>query len=65
MATTIAVASETRDRLRTFGHAGMSYDDILRNMMDQIERERYFAELNRKANAEKNWVEIDDFDWGA
>ena len=65
MATTIALEPETRERLRTFGHAGMSYDEIVRNLMDQVDRERYMAELHREADNEKNWVEMEKFDWGA
>lgn len=64
MATTIAVDSETRDRLRTFGHAGMTYDEILRRLMDGVERDRFIEDLNRRADKESDWVELDDFDWG-
>ena len=62
--TTIALDAKTRDRLRTFGHAGLSYDEILRAMMDEIDRERFVAELHRVADAERDWVDLEDFDWG-
>ena len=62
--TTIALDAKTRDRLRTFGHAGLSYDEILQRMMDEIDRERFIAEMHRIADAEKDWVDLDDFDWG-
>ncbi len=62
--TTISLDAKTRDRLRTFGHAGLSYDDILLRMMDEIDRERFVAELHRMADAERNWTALDDFDWG-
>lgn len=62
--TTIALDAKTRDRLRTFGHAGLSYDAILQAMMDELDRERFTAELHRQADAETSWVDLDDFDWG-
>lgn len=65
MATTISLEPSTRDRLRAFGHAGMSYDEILRKLMDEVDREHFLAELHRQADEESNWVELDKFDWGA
>lgn len=64
-ATTIALDPKTRDRLRAFGHAGMSYDEILQRLMDAVERERFLAGLHRLADQEKEWVEPHDFDWGS
>lgn len=63
--TTIALDAKTRDRLRTFGQAGMSYDDILRALMDEVDRERFVAEIHRIADQTTDWVELDDFDWNA
>lgn len=63
--TTLSVEPKTRDRLRTFGHAGMSYDEILRRLMDQVDKERFLASLHRQADQETGWVELDDFDWGS
>ena len=63
--TTIALDAKTRDRLRTFGQAGMSYDDILRELMDAVDCERFVAELHRIADQTTDWVELDDFDWDA
>jgi hypothetical protein len=62
--TTIALDAKTRDRLRTFGHAGLSYDEILQRMMDELDREHFVAEMHRIADAETNWVDLEDFDWG-
>jgi hypothetical protein len=64
VATTIALDPRTRDRLRTFGHAGMSYDEILQALMDQVDRDRFITEMHRRADAETGWVELDAFDWG-
>jgi len=64
MATTLAVDAKTRDRLQTFGHAGQSYDDILQALMDQVERDKFVAQMHRIAdNPETVWVDEDDVDW--
>lgn len=48
--TTIAVPPKTRDRLRRYGQKGMSYGQILDRMMDELERERFVAEMRRLAD---------------
>jgi len=58
--TTIPVDSKVRDRLRTFGHAGMTYNDILQRLMDEVDREAFVAEMRRRADSVTNWVELDD-----
>jgi hypothetical protein len=64
MVTTITVDPAIRDRLKTFGHAGMTYNEILTRMMDEIEREGFVAELRRQVSAaqEKDWVDLEDVD---
>ncbi len=64
VATTIAIDPTTRERLRRFGHAGMSYDEILRLLMDRVDRDEFVARIHAESDAEQNWVELDDFDWG-
>ena len=61
--TTIALDAKTRERLRSFGQAGMSYDEILRVLMDEVDRERFVAEIHRIADQTTDWVNFDDFDW--
>ena len=60
MATTIPLAPDTRDRLRMFGHAGMTYDEILNAMMDRIDEREFVADLRRRASRVKKWVDLDD-----
>lgn len=48
--TTIAIPPKTRDRLRRYGTKGMSYGQILDRMMDELERERFVAEMRRLAD---------------
>lgn len=48
--TTIAIPPATRNRLRRYGSKGMSYGQILDRMMDELERERFVAEMRRLAD---------------
>lgn len=41
MATTISVDEETRDRLKKLGEKGESYDDIVKQLIDQYIENRY------------------------
>ena len=36
--TTIRVASDTKDHLKQYGEMGMSYDDVLRELLDRVEK---------------------------
>lgn len=38
MATTISVSEEMKEKLRTFGKSGESYDDILRRMYEATKK---------------------------
>lgn len=58
--TTIAVETHVRDRLRTFGHAGMSYSQIIEAVLDEVDRERFVAELHRRADQVTEWVPLED-----
>lgn len=62
MTATIAIPERLRDRLKTFGHAGMSYEDILKAMMDKIDRERFVAECRRiyLETPDAAWVDLED-----
>ncbi|MEA3204016.1 MAG: hypothetical protein QOI63_1696 [Thermoplasmata archaeon] len=63
MATTIPIEAIVRDRLKTFGHAGMTYSEILSRMMDRIERDEFVREMRRLATTTKSWVPHDQVDW--
>ena len=41
MATTISVDEDTRDRLKSLGEKGDSYDDIVKQLIDQYVESRY------------------------
>ena len=40
--TTLPVRKTTRDRLRTFGRKGESYDEILRRLMEVAEESAFY-----------------------
>jgi hypothetical protein len=62
--TTIPLDSKLRDRLKTYGTAGMSYNDIIQRLLDEKEMEKFIAELQRTADdPNTEWVEWKDIDW--
>lgn len=62
--TTIPIDPKVRDRLRGFGKAGMTYSDILTAVLDQIEMEKFFREIEAKLNDPSvKWIDHDDIEW--
>lgn len=62
MPTTISIDPKIRDRLKAYGTAGMTYNQILAALMDNTDREAFFAEVRRLAadpDAE-SWVRLED-----
>ncbi|MHB8585693.1 MAG: hypothetical protein ACYDDF_07640 [Thermoplasmatota archaeon] len=59
MATTIPLSSGTRERLRHYGHAGMTYDEILVAMMDRLDERDFVADLRRRAARVRKWVDLE------
>lgn len=62
--TTITIDPAVRQRLKTFGTHGMTYNDILMRIMDDIEKDRFLAELRREwlETKPEDWVSLDDLD---
>ena len=62
MTATIAIPEALRDRLKTYGHAGMTYPDILRALMDRVERDDFVRDLRSqyKTTPRKNYIDLDD-----
>ncbi|HEX9816677.1 MAG TPA: hypothetical protein VGB18_06835 [Candidatus Thermoplasmatota archaeon] len=62
MTATIAIPEDVRDRLKTFGHAGMTYPDILQALMDRVERDDFVRDLRQqyKTTPRKSYVDLDD-----
>ncbi len=62
MTATIAIPERLRDRLRTYGHAGMTYPEILASLMDRVQRDEFVADLRKQytATPRKDYVELED-----
>lgn len=61
--TTIPLDSKLRDRLRTYGTAGMSYNDIVQRLLDERDRDEFILEMRRRADEadrEGSWVDLED-----
>ena len=63
MPTTLTLEPATRDRLKRYGHAGMTYDQILNTMMDHFDQEDFVRDMRRRmdeADANRTWVDLKD-----
>lgn len=62
MTATIAIPEAIRDRLKTYGHAGMTYPEILAALMDRVEREEFVRELRAQylATPRHEYIDLDD-----
>ena len=62
MTATIALPEPVRDRLKTFGHAGMTYPEILTALMDRVQREEFVRELREEylKTPRDDYVDLDD-----
>lgn len=59
---TISVHPEVRDRLKTFGHAGMTHEEILMALMDRVQRDAFVEDLRKQylSTPRKSYVALDD-----
>jgi hypothetical protein len=61
MATSIALAPRTRDRLGSFGMAGHTYDEMRQAFMDEVDRVPFVDELHRFVDDPSvKWVDLED-----
>lgn len=62
MGTTINIEPQIRDRLKAFGTAGETYNDILRRLMDNADKDAFFAEAREMASHPERfeWTRLDD-----
>jgi hypothetical protein len=58
----LSIPEEVRDRLKTYGHAGMSYTEILNHLMDRVQREDFVRELRDQyaKTPRTDYVDLDD-----
>lgn len=62
MTATIAVPEGVRDRLKTYGNAGMTYREILTALMDRVERDDFVRDLRKQyaATPRRDYVDLED-----
>lgn len=62
--TTIPVATDVRDRLKSYGSMGHTYNDILTRMMGKIERAAFIARMRmERDDPETEWVALEELGW--
>ena len=62
MATTIALDENTRDKLKSYGRKGDTYDDIIQRMMDIVDRELYLKEVYRRLGEKEEFIPLDELE---
>lgn len=62
MTARISIPEAVRDRLKTYGHAGMTYEEILVQLMDRVQREDFVRELRQQhaTTPRRDDVDLDD-----
>jgi hypothetical protein len=60
MTTTIPVEKETRDRLRSFGRKGETYDQVLRRLMTLAEYEEFVTRQYDRLKEKSAFVPLDE-----
>jgi len=58
--TTIPVEKETRERLRSFGKKGETYDQILRRLMSLAEYERFMEKQYERLKDKEAFISLDE-----
>jgi len=58
--TTIPVTNETRDRLRSFGKKGETYDQILRRLMSLAEYEGFMEKQYERLKDKQAFLSLDE-----
>lgn len=64
--TSIPLDPVVRDRIKTYGAMGDTYNKILTRLMDEFDRERFVEWMHTRAaelDAGNAWVDLDDVDW--
>jgi hypothetical protein len=60
MVTTIPVEKETRERLRSFGRKGETYDQVLRRLMTIAEYEEFMTRQYERLKEKNAFVSLDE-----
>ncbi len=51
--TTIQISKETREKLKSVGRKGQTYDEIIENLLEISKKAMFFKELDRIAETEE------------
>lgn len=60
MITTIPVEKETRERLRSFGKKGETYDQLLKRLMSFVEYEEFMGRQYERLKDKTAFVSLDE-----
>lgn len=60
MTTTIPLEKETRERLRSFGKKGETYDEVLRRLMTIAEYEEFMTRQYERLKEKSAFVSLDE-----
>jgi len=60
MPTTIALSEMVRDRLKSLGSKGETYDEILARILDIVDRETYLEEVRRRLAAKNEFLDFEE-----
>lgn len=58
--TTIPLDSQQRDRLKQYGTMGMTYTQIIKELLDKVERDKFLDEIRHRAATNKRWTRLVD-----
>jgi hypothetical protein len=58
--TTIPTTKTIRDRLKSYGHKGETYSDILTRMMDLIDKEEFMDRMYKRLEEKDQFVSIEE-----
>ena len=58
--TTIPIDKVQKDRLKRHGTMGMTYTEIIKELLDKIERDQFLKEIRHRAATNKEWTRLED-----
>ena len=58
--TTIPIQKETRDKLKTFGLKGETYDEVINRLMSQVEYEEFMERQYRRLGEKEKFIPLDE-----
>lgn len=58
--TTIPIDTTLRDRLKRYGTMGMTYNDVIKELLDKVERDKFLDDIRHRADTNKRWTRLED-----